>query len=96
MDLNGVPVGLFGPNLVQTDTPELRTILETNKENIEDAYGGSSPHPLQTVRKTSKFCPKIIEILTFFDDFGAPGAPRADLDKKVEKCTNKVPGDICF
>ena len=90
MDLNGVPVGLFGPNLVQTDTPELRTILETNKENIEDAYGGSSPHPLQTVRKTSKFCPKIIEILTFFDDFGVLGASGADLANKVGKLTNNL------
>ena len=37
---------------------------------IEDAYGGSSPHPLQTVRLTSKFCPKFIEILLFFNGFG--------------------------
>ena len=51
---------------------------------IEDAYGGSSPHPSQTVRITSKFCPKFIEILTFFDDFETLGAPRADLAKRVE------------
>ena len=63
------------------------------KVHIEDAYGGSSPHPLQTVRITSKFGPKFIEILTFFDDFGVLGAPRADLAKKLEKCSQKLTGE---
>ena len=81
-----------GPGPGPTQTIIQAPDLFYKHQTIEDAYGGSSPHPLQTVRITSKFCPKFIKILTFFDDFGGLGASGADLAEKDRKCPKSYAG----